>query len=162
MPNNPIIRDDQSRVAAESAVSDVVRSETTDLAFKTIARVRSRLEAYNKVADAYNGYITTQAEKLKSGGFGDSAFKELGVARLVASWMVESEKFFQEMEPLLNQTEKQVRRGFVEESFQQLDEQTRNRLWDEFNDRKAELIVWFVERVKVAIHDQRVAEERDR
>ena len=145
----------------QKIVTDVVRGEVADTAFKTVARVRARLEAYNKVSASFNTYIIDAADRLKNGLFGDSAFKELGTARLVAQWMVESERFFEEMEPMLNQTEKSMRRGFMEENFEQLDEATKNRLWDEFNDRKAELIVWMVEKVRAAIAKQR-SEQSDR
>lgn len=155
MSEKDFIDSDQAELQAESAVVQVVRGEVVDIAFKTAARVRARMAAYNLVSDSYNAYITQQAAALQSGAFAASAFKELGVARLVAQWMVESERFFQEMEPLLNQAEHTVRKGFVEESFGQLPEAVRDRLWSEFNDRKADLIVWFVERIKVEIQAHR-------
>ena len=134
----------KSEVEAEQVVTGVVRSETADIAFRTVARAKARLEAYNRIAENYTKFIDSQAEKLQSGLFSSSPYKELGVARLISVWIAESEVFLKEMEPLLQDTERQMRQGFMEQSFNRLPKEVSDRIMTWFNDAKADLIVRLV------------------
>ena len=134
----------KSEVEAEQVVTGVVRSETADIAFRTVARAKARLEAYNRIAENYTKFIDSQAEKLQSGLFSSSPYKELGVARLISVWIAESEVFLKEMEPLLQDTERQMRQGFMEQSFNRIPKEVSDRIMTWFNDAKADLIVRLV------------------
>lgn len=135
----------------EAAIVQVLKKEASEIGFLTVARAKARLAAYEKVVGAYTNYIEAQAEQLRLGIFAQTPFKELGIARLIAQWIVESEVFFKEAEPLLSNTEREVRKGYMEESFERLPEDIKTQLLDEFNKRKQELLVWFVGRVQQAL-----------
>lgn len=140
----------QDQAKAEGAVVEVLRAEVADVGFLTVARAKARLRAYEKVSESYHAYIETQAELLKAGTFATSPFKELGIARIIAQWLVESEAFFKEVEPLLNATERKVRKGYLEESFERLPADVKAKLLEEFNKLKQELLIKFVGMVQKA------------
>ena len=89
----------QAEAKAEGAALQVLRKESTDVGFLTMARAKARLAAYEKVSESYHAYIQTQAEQLRQGIFATTPFKELGIARLIAQWLVESEEFCHESDP---------------------------------------------------------------
>lgn len=144
----------QAEVAAERAAVTTVRGVVAEVGFRTVARAKARLASYEKVSGNYSAYIEKQAEDLKNGLFADSPYKELGVARLISMWLVESEEFFKEAEPLLTGVERGMRQGYMEQSFSQLAEETRTQLLAEFNAKKEDLLVWFVGRVQNEIARQ--------
>ena len=135
----------------ERAAIEVVKGAVAEVGFRTVARAKARLESYEKVAKNYGRYIEDQARALASGAFGGSPFKELGVARLIAQWLAESEQFFKEAEPLLTHTERSMSRGYLEQSFEHLPSDTKERLLAEFSLKKQEVLVWFVTRVQEEI-----------
>lgn len=147
-------REAQAEVTAERAVVQTVRGAVAEVGFRTVARAKARLASYEKVSGNYGAYIEKQAEELKNGVFADSPYKELGVARLISMWLVESEEFFKEAEPLLNGTERGMRQGYLEQSFGQLPADVKERLLAEFQEKKDELLVWFVGKVQneIALH----------
>jgi len=149
MPDEPIDRA-QAEIAAESASVQVLRGEAVDVTFRTVARAKARLKAYNDVYDNYEKFIVDQAEKLSKGTFGSSTYKELGVARLISLWLVESEQFLDAVSPLLNDSERNMRKGFIEQSFEKLPEPFKSEIMDEFNKRKQELLVWLVQEIQKA------------
>jgi len=144
------LKEAQDEVASESAIIKVVRGEVANVGFRTAARAKARLEAYEKVTGSYTKYIEAEALNLENGLYGENAYKELGVARLVAQWINVSEAFMKEVEPLLTQQEKEMRRGYLEQSFENLPEDVKTALLEEFNRRKEELLVWFVGKVQQA------------
>lgn len=148
----------QAEIAAETAAVQVLREDPVDITFRTVARAKARLKAYNSVYDNYERFMVDQAQKLADGIFGASTYKELGIARLIAQWSIESEQFLDAVAPLIGASEQNIRKGFVEHSFEQLPEPFKTVLLDEFNKKKQELLVWFVgeiqkvqEKVKVAV-----------
>lgn len=149
----------QTEAKAEGAALQVLRKESTEIGFLTVARAKARLSAYEKVSESYHSYIQVQAEQLKAGLFATTPFKELGIARLIAQWLVESEEFFKEAEPLLNATERQVRKGYLEESFERLPADVKTKLLDEFNKLKQELLIKFVGMVQKAVSESNTVKE---
>jgi len=150
LPDRSIFEAVQRESEAESVALQVLKKESSEIGFMTVARAKSRLRAYEKVADSYNAYIEVQVEQLRQGIFATTPFKELGIARLIAQWIVESEAFFKEAEPLLTATEKKVRRGYLEESFERLPQEIKDVLLREFNKMKQELLIKFVGMVQRA------------
>ena len=140
----------QAEIAAEHAAVQVLRGDVVDVTYRTVARAQSRLKAYNSVYDNYEKFIVDQAEKLAKGAFAASTYKELGVARLISLWVIESEQFLDAVAPLLGESERNIRKGFVEQSFEKLPEPFKTQLLDEFNKRKQELLVWFVQEIQKA------------
>jgi hypothetical protein len=138
-------------IAAEKVAIEVVKGEAANVGFTTVARAKARMKAYESIYGNYEKYIAAQAEHLAGGLFDETPYKELGVARLISMWLVESEAFFKECEPLLAGIGQRVRRGFMEESFEQLPQEIKDRLLREFNLKKQELLVWFVNVVQVEI-----------
>lgn len=139
-----------AEIEAENTSVQVLRGEIVDTSFRTVARAKSRLEAYNKVYDNYEKFIVDQSEKLSKGLFAASTYKELGVARLISLWVVESEQFLDAVTPLLDGVEKNMRKGFMEQSFEKLPEPFKTQLLDEFNRKKQELLVWLVQEIQKA------------
>lgn len=140
----------RAAVGAQQAVGRVLRGEAASVGLRTAAAVKNRLASYEKIAGKYEKFIDKQAEELLNGVFKDSPYKELGMARLVAMWLIETEQFITENEFLLSETEKTVRKGFIEESFSQFPEDIRVRLLEELNDKKQELLIWFAGRIQAA------------
>jgi hypothetical protein len=140
----------QSEIEAENVSVQVLRSEVVDTSFRTVARAKARLEAYNKVYSNYEKFIVGQSEKLAAGVFAGSDYKELGVARLISLWIVESEQFLDSVAPLLEGTERGMRKRFIEQSFENLPEPARTQILSEFNRRKQELLVWLVQEIQKA------------
>jgi len=149
--SNERFEDVKAVILAEKTAMDVIKSEVADIGYMTVARAKARLKAFEKIYENYEKYITTQAEHLSEGTFAESPYKELGVARLISMWLVESEEFFKEAEPLLANAGQRVRKGFMEDSFTQLPSEIRDKLLREFNVRKQELLVWFVNLVQAEI-----------
>jgi len=141
-------RELQADVAAERVAVEIVRGAVADVGFRTVARAKARLVSYEKVSGNYSHYIEKQAEELNNGMFADSPYKELGVARLIALWLNESEEFFKEAEPLLNDTARGMRQGYLEQSFAHLPADVKERLLVEFRAKKDDLLVWFVTKVQ--------------
>jgi hypothetical protein len=142
------LREIQADVAAERAVVETVRGAVAEVGFRTVARAKARLASYEKVSGNYNSYIEKQAEELKNGLLAASPYKELGVARLIALWLTESEQFFNEAEPLLGGAERSMRQGYLEQSFERLPTEVKDRLMNEFREKKDEILVWFVGKVQ--------------
>ena len=138
----------QAEIAAETAAVQVLRGDVVDVTYRTVARAMARLKAYNSVYDNYEKFIVDQAEKLAKGTFGASTYKELGIARLISLWVIESEQFLDAVAPLLGESERNIRKGFVEQSFEQLPEEFKSVLLDELNKKKQELLVWFVQEIQ--------------
>jgi len=140
----------RAEIASENASVQVLRGEVVDITYRTVARAQSRLKAYNSVYDNYEKFIMGQAEKLANGVFASSTYKELGIARLISLWVIESEQFLDAVAPLLGESERNIRKGFVEQSFEKLPEPFKTQLLDEFNRKKQELLVWFVQEIQKA------------
>lgn len=143
----------QAQVVAENAAVGVLRDEVTDLNLQTVARAKARFDAYVKIYKNFLKYIETQAEQLANGIFHDSPYKELGVARLISIWLTESEVFFKEVQPLLQDSEKTLRKGYLDQSFNNLPPVIKEMLLKEFNTKKQELLIWFVQRVQEALKE---------
>lgn len=148
LDNPSAFQEAKSQVAAEQMAISVVKGAVSEVGFRTVARAKARLAAYEKVSGSYSKYIEQEAERLAEGIYAETPYKELGIARLVALWINESEAFFKEAEPLLNQTERSMRRGFLEQSFENLPADMKDRLMAEFVAKKQDLLVWFVTRVQ--------------
>ena len=141
----------KSEAKAEEAVVRTVHTEAADVTLMTVARAKARMAAYERVSERYTAFIEDQAEKLRLLVFADSPFKELGVARLIAAWMTESEAFLKEAEGLLAGEPKMLRNAYLARSFERLPEAVRERLLGDLASRKQELLIWFVGRVEAEI-----------
>jgi len=149
MSSNSDLEKAQAEIGAQNAALQVLRKGVVDTAYRTTARARARLEAYNKIYENYEKYIIRQAESLASGALGDSP-KELGVAKLIAIYLTESDQFLKEVEPLLAGAEKVVRKSFIDQSFEHLAEPVKEKILAEFNRKKQELLVWLVGEIQRA------------
>ena len=138
----------KAEIAAETAAVQVLRGDVVDVTYRTVARAQSRLKAYNSVYDNYEKFIMDQAEKLAKGTFAASTYKELGITRLISLWIAESAEFLDAVGPLVGESEKTIRKGFIEQSFEKLPEPFKSQILDEFNRRKQELLVWMVQEIQ--------------
>ena len=135
---------------AEVAVAEVVQNETSDLSLRTTAKVRAKFNAYLKVYENYEKFITAQVADLALGIYKDNPYKELGVARLIAAWLLEAEGFLLENESLMQNMESGVRKRFIEESLDSFPENIRNDLLEKLNDKKQEILIWFADELRLA------------
>lgn len=144
----------KAEAAAQNAATGVIREEVTNTQLLTVARVKARFNAYLKISENLTKYFEKQTEELEQGVFHDSPYKELGIARLIVLWTTESEKLFKEFEPLLQDSEKTLRKGYLEQSFENLPSAVKDTLLREFNTKKQELLIWFVQRVQEALKEE--------
>jgi len=133
-----------------SEATVIIKSEAVDLALKDIGQVRAKLEAYNKVYAHFSKFITYQAERLAEKKFAAEANREVAVARLVLQWLIETEHFLTEMEPVLQGAAQDVRKGFIEESLSGLDSDIRDELMGRLEDKKFEMLEWFTKELQKA------------
>jgi hypothetical protein len=140
----------QAAVLAEKVVVDVVRADVSSTALRTAALAKARLNSYVLISENYNRFIEHQSRQLSEGLFAEKSGKELGVARLIFMWLVESEKFFAESKDFLGDAPKTARKGFIDESFETLPENKRNDILAWFNEQKQNLLVALVQRVQIA------------
>lgn len=127
----------------EEVVATVLQGETTDLSVRTTAKVRAKLDAYEKIYANYESFIENQAKELADGKLKDNPYKELGVARLIAHWLVDTETFLLENEALMKDMDTGVRKRFVEESLDVFPEDIKEELLIKLNEKKQELLIWF-------------------
>ena len=139
-----------ARTEAQEAVVKVLQDEVVTTTLRTVARVKARMAAYEKVAGNYESFIDRQASDLARGAFAESPYKELGIARLVAVWLVEADQYITNNEYLLSETEKTTRQNFVEESFASFPADIRDRVMAELEEKKQELLVWLAGRIQFA------------
>lgn len=138
-------------LSSEVAVTEVIKSDVADFALKSVAKVRARLRAYENIYANYESYIINESLKLKDGNYSDNTYKELGIARLVAHWVVETEKFLDEEESKLQGIERETRKGFVEESLKVLPDDLRDEVLSAWNEKKQEVLEWFAKKLQSAI-----------
>lgn len=159
MPGNP---DELDKLKVESetrkAVAETLQSEAVEEGFKTAALVKARLEAYKTVAKNFTTFIVAQSRKLEDEDSTLTPFYKLSLARLVAQWMFETERFLDEHEGLLSDVEKKVRRGFVEESLAGLPEDIKQDLVQWMITKKKELLDEFAKELQKA---NKIAQERE-
>jgi len=153
------LKDMKAENEAEVAVTEVIKSKVSDLTLRSVAKVEARLEAYNKVYKNYETFITTEAEKLANSEYSGNTYKELGLARLIAQWVVETEAFLKEEEEKLQGAERETRKGFVEESLKALPNDIKNELLGKLNEKKHEVLEWFAKELQLA---QKKTNERRR
>ena len=144
---------------AEVAVTTVIKSKIADLRLRTVAEVQARYEAYGKIYDKYQGFLINEAEKLYNGEYSGNTYKELGMARLIAQWTIETEKFAEIESEKLQGVERETRKDFVKEALRALPDEIKNELLGKLNDKKQEVLEWFAKELQVA---QRKANERRR
>lgn len=140
----------QVEVQTEEAVVQVVTDEPSELSLRSVAKVKARLRAYESVYDNYQGFIKSMSTKLKADEFKDNSFKELGVARLIAAWIVDTELFLAENEEYLYGVERETRGKFVEESLHDFPDDIKDGLLDKLKERKHELLEWFAKELVLA------------
>ena len=80
---------------------------------------------------------------MDDGKLKDNPYKELGVARLIAHWLVDTETFLLENEALMKDLDGGVRKRFVEESLDVFPEDIKEELLIKLNEKKQELLIWF-------------------
>jgi hypothetical protein len=144
---------------AEVAVTEVVKSKVTDLTLRSIAKVEARHEAYLKIYGNYEEFLIKESEKLNKGEYSGNTYKELGLARLVAQWAVDTEKILEEELPKIQGAERDTRKGFVEESLSGLPDDIKNELLGKLNEKKHEMLEWFAKELQLS---QKQANERRR
>lgn len=138
------------KTEAEVAVAEVVQNEASDLSLRTTAKVRAKFNAYLTVYENYEKFITNQVSELADGKYKDNPYKELGVARLIAAWLLEAEGFLLENESLMQNMKSGIRKRFVEESLDSFPENIRNDLLEKLNDKKQEILIWFADELRQA------------
>lgn len=141
----------QAQAVAENAATGVLKNEVTDFSIQMVARAKARFNVYVKIHENFLKYIEDQALQLANGIFKDSPYKELGVARMISIWLTESDAVFKEVQPVLQDSEKTLREGYLEKSFNQLPPEIRDMILKEFKTKKQELLVWLVQRVQEAL-----------
>jgi len=147
-----------ARTEAQEAVVKVLQDEVVTTTLRTVARVKARMAAYEKVAGNYESFIDRQASDLARGAFAESPYKELGIARLVAVWLVEADQYITNNEYLLSETEKTTRQNFVEESFASFPADIREKVVAELEEKKQQLLIWLASRIQLAQQEQQTRE----
>ena len=147
-----------ARTETQEAISKVLQDERVSISLRTVARVRARLAAYEKIAGNYESFIDRQATDLARGAFAASPYRELGIARLVAVWLVEADQFITANEYLLSETEKTTRQNFVEESFASFPADIREKVVAELEEKKQQLLIWLASRIQLAQQEQQTRE----
>lgn len=140
----------KAQTEAEVAVAEVVQDGVADLSLRTTAKVRAKFNAYLTVYENYETFITAQVADLAVGKYKDNPYKELGVARLIAAWLVEAESFLLENEALMQDAGSGVRKRFVEDSLDSFPEDIRAELLEKLNDKKQEILIWFADELRKA------------
>jgi 16S rRNA G966 N2-methylase RsmD len=138
----------EAEAEAEHAAVQVLRDEAVSVRFRTVARAKARLQAYEEVYSNYERYIKKQAEFLADGVFSDQPFKELNVARLIAAWLLESEKFLEASGNEVENMPKNLQQGFLEKAFEDLPLEVKDSILREFNQKKQELMLWLANRIQ--------------
>ena len=132
------------------AVVSVLKEEGITKGLRTSAIVASKLEAYKTVYANFEKFITNAAEKLAEDKFAGSTFKEMSVARLIANWLIQTEEFITENEPLLHGLSADVRKGFIAESFSEYPDDVRDTLLKKLLEKKHEVLDWFAKEIEKA------------
>lgn len=150
----------QDETKARTEVVEVIKSKTADVTLKNVAKIKARFEAYNQVYDNYEFFIIDQSKKLKTGEYSAIPYKELGVARLIATWIFESEKYLEANEKFLQEVEKQTRKGFVSEALSTLPDDLKQKLLQKLEEEKHKLLEWFAKEVQLAYQKARKRDEK--
>lgn len=145
----------QQQAQTKQAVVEVVKSEVVDMKLKNIADVQARLDAYKAIYGNFVGFIKDQAQMLSENKFADSAYKELGVARLIAAWLVDTEKFLEDQEHILHGAEKSIRQDFLKESLEALPEDLREDVMNRAREKRHEFVAWLETQLKIAFQKAR-------
>ena len=147
----------QQDVQAKTAIVEIVKSEIVDTKFRDIAEIKSKLDAYKLVCGNYESFIKTEAEKLANPNerLDWTVHKELGIARLIAAWLVETEKFLEEHESTLHGAEKDIRKDFVKESLAALPEDIREDVMNRAREKRHEFMAWLETELKIAFRKAR-------
>ena len=114
MPDNNF-KELQQETQTKIAVVEVIKSEVIDIKLKSIADVQARLKAYKLIRDNYEAFLTDQAELLaKPEDRPDwTTFKELGILRLIAAYLTETERWLDMQEPVLDGAERAIRKVVI-------------------------------------------------
>jgi len=153
------LKDMKAENEAEVAVTEVIKSKVSDLTLRSVAKVEARHKAYLKIYGNYEAFLIKEAEKLNKGEYSGNTYKELGLARLIAQWAVDTEKILDEELPKLQGAERETRKGFVEESLSGLPNDIKNELLGKLNEKKHEVLEWFAKELQLA---QKKTNERRR
>ena len=156
--NNELEKAKEKTVVA-TEVTETVQKGTTDIVLSDVAQIQARLESYKLVSKNYEDFIVSQAKKLKAKDFEDNTYKELGMARLVAQWMVETEEYFKTHEDELEGKERVARKGFINEALAELPEDLRKEILLKIEDRRHELMMWLASELTRV---QKIANEREK
>ena len=147
---NETLEKAQVEVQTEEAVVKVVTDDPAEMSLRSVAKVKARLKAYESVYENYQGFITSMSEELNAGRLKENSFKELGIARLIAAWIVETELFLTENEDYLYGVERETRGKFVEESLHDFPDDIKEILLDKLKEKKHELLEWFAKELLLA------------
>lgn len=147
---NEDLKKAKEEVETEATVVKVIKGEIAELSLRSVAKVKARLRAYEAVYDNYQNFITKMATELAADKLKDNTYKEMGVARLVAAWIIETETFLDENEDRLHGIERETRNKFVGESLKDFPDDIREMLLDKLKEKKLELLEWFSKELQLA------------
>ena len=151
MENKDTAREIADESLTKRTVVAVLKAEETATeGLRTSAIVTAKLEAYKVVYANFETFIKDAAEKLGANKLSGNTFKEMSVARLVANWLIQTEEFINENEPLLSSLSAEVRRGFVAESFAEYPDDIRDALLSKLLEKKHEVLDWFAKEIEKA------------
>jgi len=145
----------KEQVATAVQVTEIIKSEAAEINLRTVAKIKAKYNAYEKVHGNFQTYILFVSNKLANNEFADNTFKEMGVARLVANWIVVTELFLENNEGVLEDAEKKTRRGFVTESLKELPKDLKDEVIDALNEGKAELLERTAKHIQIALRTAR-------
>lgn len=148
-----ILKKAKKEVSTETEVVGVVKGEVAELSLRSVAKVKARLKAYELVYENYENFITTMAKELAEGNLKANTYKEMGVARLVASWIIDTETFLNENEDRLYGIEKETRSRFVGDTLKAFPDDIKEMLLKKLQDKKLELLEWFTKELQLAQKD---------
>ncbi len=148
MPN--LLEKAQVDVNEQVKIVEVLDKTTLDITLNSVARVKAKFSAYEKIHGNYEKFMVDQSKLLAKKNFEDNTFKEMSVARLIAHWIIATEQFLQENELAMAGAQDHVRRGFVEKSLSAFPEEIKNQLMKELRIMKQELMERFAKKLILA------------
>lgn len=145
-----LIDDQRDEAAIEAGIVKAIEDTTVNASIRTVARVKSMIDAYCRVNVHFVNFVADQAEKLDKGEFDGQPFKEMSVANLVAKWLLQAEDFIDANAGVLHDSAQVIKRRFVEEALEGLPEASRQKILDELQDRRNLVAVWLVGEIERA------------
>ena len=154
-----LIAQERDEAAIEAGIIKAIEDATINTSIRTVAKVKAMVEAYCRIHTHFINFVVNPARRMDLGEFELNPFKEISVARLVATWLIEAEDFIDTNEHLLKDTAQVIKKRFVEEALEGLPDAIRSRILDELQDKRNSIAVWLVTEIDKAKKESAIVTE---